>query len=252
MIKFSIITVVFNAESTIADTIRSVAAQSYPHVEHIVVDGASTDATVAVARSTPGRVSTLISEPDDGLYHAMNKGIALATGDVIGFLNADDFYASTDVLECVAAQLQGGTDSCYGDLCYVAQDDVSRVVRYWKSSNFAPGLFQRGWAPPHPTFFVKRSVYERLGGFKPEFGVASDVELMARYLEKARISTRYVPKILVNMRLGGASNRSLVGILRQNWQVRRALHSIGVRFSFVSFALHKIVSRGAQFIKRPS
>lgn len=249
--KISVITVAFNSASTIADTIRSVAAQSHSDIEHIVIDGASTDNTVATVRNVVGRVSTLISEPDRGIYDAMNKGISRASGDIIGFLNADDFYASPDVLKWVAATMEAGSDSCHGDLCYVKQKDTSKIVRYWKSSSFSPKLFEKGWCPPHPTFFVRRSIYTKLGGFKQEFGVAADVELMARYLEGAGISNRYIPKILVNMRMGGASNRSILSTLKQNMEVRRALRSINLDFSLVKFTANKIASRGIQFVRRP-
>lgn len=249
--KISIITVAFNSAATIADTIHSVAAQSHPDLEHIVIDGASTDDTVAIVRKAAGRVSTLISEPDEGIYDAMNKGIAHASGDIIGFLNSDDFYADPDALKWVEAAMENGSDSCYGDLCYVAQKNISTVIRYWKSSKFSPRLFEKGWCPPHPTFFVKHSIYKKLGGFNPEFGVAADVELMARFLEKEAISSQYIPKTLVNMRMGGASNRSFLGILKQNIEVRRALISIGLDFSLVKFTGNKIISRANQFLARP-
>lgn len=241
----------FNCAATIADTIRSVAEQSFLDVEHIIIDGASKDNTLDEVRRAGGRVTTIVSEPDKGIYDAMNKGIARAKGEIIGFLNADDFYSSNQALQSVADAMANGADSCHGDLCYVGQTDSTKVIRYWKSSKFSPRLFEKGWCPPHPTFFVRRAVYESFGVFRPEFGVASDVELMARLLEGAKISNVYIPHILVNMRMGGASNRSILGIFKQNMQVRRALRSLGLDFSLIKFAGHKLVSRGTQFIRRP-
>jgi hypothetical protein len=146
--------------------------------------------------------------------------------------------------------MKDGSDSCYGDLCYVSKKETGKIIRYWKSSNFSVGLFEKGWCPPHPTFFAKRSAYERLGGYNSDFGVAADVELMARYLEKARISSRYIPKTLVHMRMGGASNRSILGIIKQNLEVRRALRCIGLNFSPIKFIGNKLASRTMQFLRR--
>lgn len=251
--KFSIITVVFNNETTIADTVRSVAMQTYPNVEYLVIDGQSTDGTLERLKKYGGTVTRLITEPDKGIYDAMNKGIALASGEIIGFINADDFYASKNVLMNVAAAFEkSGVDSCYGDLCYVSQLDPTRTVRYWRSKGFVPGLFEAGWCPPHPTFFVRRSVYERLGGFDLSFKIAADFELMARYLEAARITSCYIPEVLVKMRLGGTTNRSLSNIFKQNAEIRRALSNIGLRSSLVSFVLNKLAARAIQFVRRPA
>ncbi len=177
----------FNSEATIADTLRSARSQSHANIEHIIVDGGSKDGTLAVVAKEVMPSHKLVSEKDKGIYDAMNKGIALATGDVIGFINADDFYPTPHVLATVAAALNAsGADSCYGDLCYVQQDNVSKTVRYWRSAPFSAGLFGRGWCPPHPTFFVRREVYERLGVFDLDFKIGADIELMARFLEVGR------------------------------------------------------------------
>ena len=251
--KISIITVCYNSEKTIEDTLRSVFEQNYENIEHIIIDGGSTDRTLAVLATAGAHVAKIVSEPDNGIYDAMNKGIALATGDVIGFINADDFYPTPEVLALVASAFESsGADCCYGDLCYVQQDDVSKTVRYWRSAPFSPGLFDRGWCPPHPTFFVRREVCVRLGGFDLSFNIAADFELMMRYLEAAQITSRYIPQVLVKMRLGGITNRSLINIFKQNIEIRRALSNIGRRSSLVGFLFNKLFIRAIQFISRPA
>jgi glycosyltransferase involved in cell wall biosynthesis len=251
--KISIITVCYNSAETIGHTLQSVREQTYEDIEHIVVDGKSTDNTLAIVAAKGSHVAKLVSEKDKGIYDAMNKGIALVSGDIVGFINADDFYASNTVLATVAASFQkSGADSCYSDLCYVSQTDPTCIVRYWRSADFVPGSFEKSWCPPHPTFFVRRSVYQRLGGFDLSFRIAADFELMARYLEAARISSCYIPEVLVKMRLGGTTNRSLSNIFKQNAEIRRALSKNGLRSSLVSFVLNKLVSRAIQFVRRPA
>jgi glycosyltransferase involved in cell wall biosynthesis len=251
--KISVITVCFNSAKTIGHTLRSVREQTYKDIEHIIVDGGSSDLTMDVISSDGAHVSILVSERDKGIYDAMNKGIALASGDVIGFINADDFYAAPTVLENVVAAFdKSGADSSYGDLCYVNQTDPTRIVRYWRSKDFVPGSFEAGWCPPHPTFFVRRSVYQRLGGFDLSFKIAADFELMARYLEAARITSCYIPEVLVKMRLGGTTNKSLGNILKQNEEIRQALKKLGLKFSLSKFLLPKLVSRAMQFVRRPA
>lgn len=250
--KFSIITVVFNNERTIPDTVKSVATQTYTDVEYLVIDGQSTDGTLARLKECGGAVTRLISEPDQGIYDAMNKGIALASGEIIGFINADDFYASSDVLAKVAAVFNDpNVDACYGDLCYVGRNDTSTVVRYWKSSTFHPGAFEVGWCPPHPTFFVRREIYERFGGFDLSYKIAADVELMMRFLEVHRVRAKYIPEVLVQMRMGGTTNRSLSNIVKQNNEILRALRQHGLRSSVLRLLASKVVSRGRQFFVRP-
>lgn len=251
--KISVITVCYNSAETIGHTLRSVRDQTHGDIEHIIVDGGSNDETLAVVKAEGGHVAKVVSERDKGIYDAMNKGIAFASGEVVAFINADDFYASASVLATVAEEFErSGADCCYGDLCYVSQDDPTRTVRYWRSADFVPGAFEKGWCPPHPTFFVRRSVYQRLGGFDLSFKIAADFELMARYLEAARISSHYIPEVLVKMRLGGTTNRSLSNIFKQNAEIGRALKKLGLRFSLVSFVLNKLVSRVIQFVRRPA
>jgi glycosyltransferase involved in cell wall biosynthesis len=250
--KISIITVCYNSAKTIGCTLRSVREQSFGDIEHVVIDGGSIDNTLNVVSEEGTHVSILISETDGGIYDAMNKGIANATGDIIGFINADDFYASTESLAIVASVFDDpNVDACYGDLCYVLQEDTSTVVRYWQSSKFSPSAFEIGLCPPHPTFFVRREFYERLGGFDLSYKIAADLELMVRFLAVHKIRAKYIPEVLVKMRLGGTTNRSLSNIVKQNKEILHALKSHGLRSSIVKLILNKTVSRGLQFFVRP-
>jgi glycosyltransferase involved in cell wall biosynthesis len=249
----SIVTVCFNSAKHIEDALRSIDEQSYSNIEHLVVDGASSDPTldIVTAYAKPSRY--VLSEPDAGIYDAMNKGIRLAAGDVIGFLNSDDFYASTDALAKVAKVFEDPTvDVCYADLCYVRQDQPDHMVRFWQSSPFRPGLFRTGWCPPHPTFFARRQVYERLGGFDLGYRMANDVELMARFLEVHRVKSRYLPELLVKMRVGGASNSNWSAVLLQNREIWRAMKAHNMNPALLPFVAGKLMSRGRQFLSRPA
>ena len=220
----------------------------------MVIDGASTDGTMALLEAQRERLDVLVSEPDGGIYDAMNKGIKLATGDVIGFLNSDDFYVNDNVLSRVAEVFKEdpSLDACYANLIYTDQIDTSRTVRYWRSEDFVLGAFSRGWCPPHPTFFVRHSVYERFGGFDLTYRIASDVELMMRFLEVHKIHVRHVPEVWVKMRAGGTSNKSLGNIWMQNVEILRALQRHGLNASPFRFFGQKLVSRGKQFSSRPT
>jgi len=251
--KITIITVSFNAEQTIADTLQSVSSQRYGHIEHIVIDGASKDGTVAIVNERGSHLAKFVSEPDRGIYDAMNKGIALATGDVVGFLNADDFYASPDALERVARAFDSpDVDASFGDLLYVRKSDPSSIVRYWQSSDFVKGSFKRGWCPPHPTFFVRRKIYEQYGGFNLEYKIAADTEIMFRFLEVKGIKSIHIPETIVKMRTGGESNKSVANIIHQNREIVRIINAGSPKkVSVGKFLAHKLVSRLTQFIKRP-
>jgi glycosyltransferase involved in cell wall biosynthesis len=250
-LKISIITVCFNSATTIENTVVSVAGQKNVGVEHIIVDGASTDGTIDIVNKYKS-ISKFISEPDRGIYDAMNKGIALATGDVIGTLNADDFYANDNVLEDVAQIfLDTNVDACYGDLVYVSQENTNNIVRYWKSRNYVSGLFKSGWMPAHPTFFVRKGVYERLGSFDLNYKIAADFEILFRFIEQYKITTKYIPKVLVIMRLGGTTNKNLSNIFRQNKEIITILNNCYVDFSIVKFVFRKLFNRFFQFIDHP-
>jgi len=251
MKKITVITVCYNSAETIRDTLESVAAQTGPLIEHIVVDGGSKDGTMDIVRQF-SHVTRYVSEPDRGIYDAMNKGIAMATGDVIGFINSDDFYAGPDVLASFMKIFEDPLiEACYADLCYVKQNDTQRVVRYWRSSEFIPGLFSRGWCPAHPTFFVRREVYDLFGGFDLDYKIAADVELMMRFLEANHVRSCYIPRVLVKMRMGGTTNRSIGNVIKQNREVWRAFKKNSLRLSLVCFIVGKLLSRGWQFISRP-
>jgi len=247
-LKITIITVCFNSSGTILDTLRSIYSQEMQDLQHIIIDGGSTDGTIQLIEDF-GRYDILVSEKDSGIYDAMNKGIRLAKGEIIGFLNSDDFYAGNEVLNNVAKVFESDPllDSCYSDLIYVDPDDTSRIVRYWKSNDFHPNSFAKGWNPPHPTFFVRRLVYNRYGYFNSEYSIAADVDLMMNLLEIQKISVRYVPEIWIKMRLGGKSNKSFKNILIQNQEVLRALKEHNLRFNILSFLFHKLLSRVHQF-----
>jgi glycosyltransferase involved in cell wall biosynthesis len=242
-VKISVITVAYNSAATIADTMDSVASQRHTDMEHLVVDGASKDDTVQIAKAR-GTPRTLIrSEPDKGIYDAMNKGMAWATGDVVGFLNADDLYADDQVLSRVAAAFEDpAVDACFGDLVYVTSDN-RKVVRYWKSKPFSGGSFARGWCPAHPTFYVRRSVIERLGPFDLSYRLAADTEFMMRYLERGHVRSVYLPNVQVRMRVGGATNQSWSNIAEQNREIFHALRKHGVPHQTLSFWTHKLASR---------
>lgn len=239
MVSLSIITVTYNAAATIADCLQSLSNQTFTPAEHIIIDGGSADNTLEVVKNlrfnsrdtntnlTPSGspLTRIISEPDSGIYDAMNKGIALVKGDIIGILNADDFYASDDVLAKVAKVFEDqSVMCCYGDLEYVRekQGHGFKVVRYWKSGAFTPRAWYFGWMPPHPTFFVRRCVYERFGRFRLDMGSAADYELMLRFLLKQGLRTVYIPKVLVRMRVGGASNASVAARVKANAMDRLA------------------------------
>jgi glycosyltransferase involved in cell wall biosynthesis len=247
--KISIITVCYNSESTIKDTISSVANQDYPEIEHIIVDGASKDATMDIVRLSPS-VTRYVSEPDSGIYDAMNKGIGMATGNIVGTLNADDFYADDGVLAEVARVFADpAVDACYADLVYVAQNDPNKTLRYWKSRNFKPGMFRYGWMPAHPTFFVRKSVYEKYGGYDLGYKLAADFELTMRFMETHAISTHYVPQTWIKMRMGGATNRSIWNVIKGNMESYKACRRNGLKVSPL-FPLIKVLSRIPQFFSR--
>ncbi|POY39254.1 glycosyl transferase [Solitalea longa] len=219
--KISIITPVYNSASTIAATIKSIQCQNYTNVEHIIVDGASKDETVEIAKSFG--FSKIISEPDQGIYFAMNKGVNLAQGDIIGILNSDDFYADENVLERVVEKFyESGADAVYGDLDYVDSLNTNKILRKWRSGPYTAKAFLFGWMPPHPTFFVKRSVYEQYGLFNTSLRSAADYEIMLRFIHKYKISVSYLPKVLVKMRAGGVSNASFKNRFLANREDKKA------------------------------
>jgi glycosyltransferase involved in cell wall biosynthesis len=249
--KLSVVTVCLNAQDTIAEAMESVHGQSYGNVEHIVVDGASDDGTLEILERYRDGIACLISERDQGLYFAMNKGIEVATGDYLGILNADDVYCHKDVLGTIASVLAAGeTDAAHADLVYVARDEPSRIVRYWHSKTYVPGMFEAGWHPAHPTLFVKTRLLKEIGGFDTRYRYHADFDLMVRLFIERRITSVYIPEILVRMRTGGQSTRSLQNIYRGNresWQIARRSGIARTPF----WIARKLGYRVGQFVRRP-
>ena len=239
----SLITAVYNSADTVCASIDSALGQSYPHLELIVVDGGSTDGTVQLLKDYGDKIDKLISEKDKGLYDALNKGISKASGDIIGFMHADDQFQNQDVLKRVAAAFQESpVDAIYGDLVYVKRSDPDKVVRYWKGEDFGHADLALGWVPPHPTFYMKRGLYKKFGGFDLQYRISADYDLMLRYFGRHKISTRYIPEIMVRMRTGGTSNNSLSTIidkLREDYKILRA-HHIGGMTAVLMKRLRKI------------
>jgi glycosyltransferase len=229
IMKISVITAVYNNRDTVAEALDSALAQDHRDVELIVIDGGSTDGTLQVLQRYADRLALLVSEPDRGIYDALNKGIARANGEIVGFLHSDDLFADSSVLSRISAAFADPrVDAAYGDLLYVNKDDPSRVVRTWRSDAFSPNRLARGWMPPHPTFYVRRTVYQKLGGYDTSYRIAADYDCMLRLLGRGEVRPVYIPEVLVKMRVGGASNRSLKNILRKSREDYRALRANGV------------------------
>ncbi len=245
--RVSIITIAYNSAETIEDTIRSVIAQNYTDIEYIIVDGASTDDTLDIVANYSESISTVISEKDKGIYDAMNKGVLAATGDLIGILNSDDLYANENVISQVVQQI-GEADALYADLVYVNREDTDQVTRYWKSGPYSEGMFKKGWMPPHPTFFVRKRCYDKLGGYSLELRSSADYELMLRFIHKNKISVAYLPETIIKMRVGGQSNVTIKNRLAANKEDRMAWKMNGL--SPGSATVRKPLSKLTQFLKK--
>jgi glycosyltransferase involved in cell wall biosynthesis len=247
--KISVVTVALNAQKTLATALESVASQTYSPVEHLLIDGGSMDGTLSIAHQHGTHLATCISEPDRGIYDAMNKGAQHSSGDVLAFLNADDFYSSHHVLEKVAQVFQDkSVMACYGDLQYVDQKDPDLILRYWQAGPFTLGKFASGWAPPHPSFFVRRSVFFEAGGFNLRYKLAADNANMMKILECMKINSSYIPEVLVKMRTGGATNRNIKNIIRGNLEILNALNENGIKTNIIGYLFNKIVLKMAQRI----
>lgn len=248
--KISIITVTWNSARTILDTVASVNAQDYENIEHIVVDGCSTDGTLELLEENPGRISMVVSEPDKGIYDAMNKGIALATGEVIAILNSDDIYSSVSVVSRFAKAFSDPTvQVAFSDLVYVDQEDTDRVLRRWKSSAHRKGAFARGWHPPHPTLFVRKQCYDEFGGFDLDLAVSADFELMLRFFEEEQLSSSYLPFTAVRMRTGGESNGSLKNVIKGNLNILKAFKKHGISVCGVCYVSKRLLLKVLQYRK---
>ena len=247
--KISIITVVYNNEKTIKEAIESVFSQTYSDIEYIIIDGNSIDKTVQLINEYSDQLGFFISEKDKGIYDAMNKGINAAKGDVIGILNSDDLYQDINVIETVMNQFNQypSIDIVYGDLVYVKSDNVNKVVRNWKSNPYYNRFFENGNVPPHPSLFVKKSVYETAGLFNLDFRLAADYEFMLRIFKKHNFKSKYINKVIVKMRLGGATNQSFLNIKRQNIEILKAWKNNNLNAPFLLMPL-RLIKRLFQFI----
>lgn len=249
--KVSVITVCFNSARTIRDTIESVCAQDYPDIEYIIVDGGSTDGTLEIISEYSDSVSILITEPDRGIYDAMNKGIQVATGDVVATLNSDDFYADKSSVKKLIGHLEkSGTETVFADLVYIDPNDSEKIVRYYKSSHFTPEKLRYGWMPAHPTFLAKRSLFDTWGLYSLDYKIASDFEMMVRLFYVAKLSYAYLPEVVVKMRVGGIST----GGLRNSWilnkEIVRACQLNGIDTTLPRI-LMKIPAKLLEYFRRP-
>ncbi len=251
--KVSIITVCFNSAKTIRDTIESVLAQDYADIEYIIVDGASKDNTLNIVNEYRDRIATVISEPDKGIYDAMNKGIQLATGDVVGILNSDDFYETHDVLSGVVSTFKqnSSADIVFGDLVFVKPTNLDKITRLYSLPNYAAWKLRFGWMPPHPATFIKREVYSRFGLYKINFKIAADYELFVRMLLVEKVSFKHLDKVLIRMRSGGASTSGLRSSVTLNAEIIKACRSNGI-YTNSLFLMFKIPFKLFELLKRPT
>lgn len=247
--KISIITVVYNNKKTLAAAIESVISQKYENIEYIIIDGGSNDGTLDIISDYKDRLNVIVSEPDKGIYDAMNKGVMLATGDVIGILNSDDLYQDNmvvmDVMKCFNSDPE--LDIVYGDLVYVRSNDTDVVVRKWISCEYADDFFERGHVPAHPTLFLRKYVYEQAGVFDQQYKLASDYEFMLRIFKRHAFKSMYVNRLMVRMRLGGATNKSFTNIIKGNKEIISAWKNNGLKAPNF-FIIKRLIKRLLQFI----
>jgi glycosyltransferase involved in cell wall biosynthesis len=236
-VKVSIITVTYNSGSTLEDTILTVMQQDYPQVEHILVDGGSSDNTVNIIKSY-SHIEKWVSEKDKGLYDAINKGILMSGGDIVGILNSDDFFPSNNVLSRIAAKFKDPqVDAVIGDIAFVRPDNLRKIVRHYSAKNFHPDKFAAGYMPPHPSFYVRREFYEKYGLYKLDYKIAADYELLIRFLYTNKLRFKYIPAILVYMRTGGVSNQSLKSRYILNKEIIKACAENGIQTNMLRLSL---------------
>ena len=250
--KVSIITVCLNSEKTIRDTIASVLSQDFPNIEYIIIDGGSKDKTLSIVHEYEDRIEKIINEPDEGLYDAMNKGINIASGEVIGILNSDDFFENDNIINVVvnAFEKNPTVDLVFGDLVYVRPDNLNQIVRYYSSLNFRSWKPRFGWIPPHPSTFMKRSVYEKFGVYNVSFKIAADYEFFVRVLQVHKLSFYQIPKVLVRMRVGGVSTSGFKSSYRLTQEIVKACKLNGI-YTNLFFVLTKIPFKLIELYKRP-
>lgn len=248
--RVSVITVSYNSAATIGETLASVAAQTWPDVEHIVIDGASTDGTLAVVERLGAHVARVVSERDKGIYDAMNKGIGLATGEIICFLNADDRYASATVLETAAkAMLAGNLDAAFGDVAVFVAEDPRRFIRRYRSERFRPDRIAWGWMPAHPALFVRRRVFDRVGSFATDYRIAGDFHWISRAFLQGALEYRWLPEVMVHMRAGGVSTRGWRSTLLLNREMMRACRTNGISTNWLKL-LSRYPAKLLEFVRR--
>lgn len=248
--KVTVVMAVLNGRNTVTNALDSVLNQIGIDLDLVVIDGGSTDGTLELLHAYENRLSVLVSEPDSGIYDALNKGIRCACGEIIGFLHSDDVYANELVLRrVIEAFSDPEVDAVYGDLLYVANDNTERVVRYWRAGKFSLARLAWGWMPPHPTFYVRRSAYEQLGLFDTALRIAADYDFMLRFLGRCGVSAVYIPEVLVKMRVGGSSNRSIPNVLRKTLEDYRALRTNGI--GGIGALAWKNLTKLQQFVLRP-
>ena len=234
ILTVSIITVSYNSFGTISDTIKSVLAQTYSNIEYIIIDGSSNDGTRELISSFGNKISKFVSEPDKGIYDAINKGIRLATGDIVGILNSDDFFYDNNVIERVAVAFEENEiDAVFGDVQFVDPEKTSKIIRYYSSKKFNPAKFKFGFMPAHPSFYVKRELFEKLGYYKTDYKIAADYELLIRFLYVNQIKYKYIEMPFVSMRTGGVSNKSICSNVTLNKEIARACKENGIRTNYL-------------------
>lgn len=246
--KVSIVTVVYNNKETILEAIESVRKQTYKNIEYIIIDGQSSDGTADLIKHVNNGPDIFISEPDKGIYDAMNKGISMATGDIIGILNSDDFFFDENIITDVVAHfnIEPGLHLLFGDLIYVDKNNINKIRRYWSSQSYYDKFFEHGHVPPHTALFVRSQVYKIAGLFNLNYSLAADYEFMLRIFKKHLFKSKYIPQVMIKMRLGGASNNSFKNIIKGNVEILRAWKDNGLRIPILLMP-YRIVKRLTQF-----
>lgn len=234
--KVSIITATYNSASTIRDTLESVANQTYKDIEHIIVDGLSNDETLEIVREYP-HVAKIISEPDQGIYDAINKGIQLAQGEVVGILNSDDFLSSNFVITKIVESFNEDTDAIIADITFVSPSDVSKTIRYYSSKNWRPNLFRWGFMPPHPSFYLRKEYYDNFGLYKNSYKIAADYELLIRMLYINKLNYKYINLQTVTMRTGGVSTENFMSRYTLNKEIIKACAENGIYTNMIMLVL---------------
>ena len=246
--KITVITPTFNSANTILANLASVKNQKYKNLEHIIIDNKSVDGTLNLIKKQNDNRIKIVSEQDNGIYDAINKGIKLAKGEIISILHSDDkYYNNHTLLNIINNFKDRNIDIIYGNLLYTKKNNLNKIIRYWKSTNYIQGMFFKGWSPPHPSFFVKKKIYQKFGLYSTKIGNPADIELMYRFLELKKVDNKYINKILIKMRYGGKSNKNFFEILKQNFQILNFLN-LKNPISVIKFIYFKFINRALQFI----